>query len=729
MHAPTPDAESAPAPPRAGGPPHSTSRFLARALVNQWPRMILPLVVGTAAAVGAAVWLGKQTWEVSGTMLYSPPPVPESQKGLYTPPDLKTLLTLAKSPDLLTGLRDEFDLPVPVTLLDKQFKVTAPPGTQTVTVAFTWGEGDKAAAMTNRLMERFAEQTRDHRRRKMDGYLDDHAARLKDCGARHAAAVAGLQRFYRDHNVVDLAGEAEAARKEIEALQTIRSNALREEVGVMAQRDRVAAEVAEIRRKDTVEAAAAKKYEASLAAASDSRRRQDRLRVLIEEEQKRQGLQAELTARRKAHERMTVLRERGAASQADVDAAAKEVELLNARLIDSDKVKEWKAEMAKIDEAVFTKEPGTVPGTSAIQQTLFRQFEFDLRLIGLRRDLHQAEEGLAAQRRRQGEVQAAVRESEGLQKEIEATDGERQKLVEQAALFRRLRDQQASEFAVVTPARPGPHPAGSNKRLIVLAGLLLAGLAAAGRAGLAEYRATYHGGRRAARIAQVPDLGEVGPDDTAGHRLAVSRLREWRPDYGAVVLFVGDGAADPLPWAVRFGRRLAARDERVLIVDARVGELAPPGAAPTPGLGNYLRYEADDVTGLLAPDDVAGLDVLPAGVAPSLDVLATHRMAEFVQQARGRYSVVALIGPDLARADGVDVLARYADGILTVLSPAAPAGATATLLVPHAARPGDRVRGLIVAREGAGHTTPATTPLLPALPPRLVAHDPPMLGG
>jgi len=49
--------------------------------------------------------------------------------------------------------------------------------------------------------------------------------------------------------------------------------------------------------------------------------------------------------------------------------------------------------------------------------------------------------------------------------------GERSRLTEQVGLFRRLRDQKAGEFAIVSVATPAPHPASSTSKLYLLGGL------------------------------------------------------------------------------------------------------------------------------------------------------------------------------------------------------------------------------------------------------------------
>ena len=92
-------------------------RFLLAAVLRNWIWLPLPLAVGGAATVAAAYTLSKQTWESSGVMIYSPLPVPEDQRGLFLQQELPTLVNIVRSPSVLDGLREEFQLDVPVQVM------------------------------------------------------------------------------------------------------------------------------------------------------------------------------------------------------------------------------------------------------------------------------------------------------------------------------------------------------------------------------------------------------------------------------------------------------------------------------------------------------------------------------------------------------------------------------------------------------------------------------------
>lgn len=655
-----------PTPPAGPGPAKAAAAFLLRAARRQWKYALLPVMFGAAVTAAVAFALGRQTWESTGVMLYTPVPVPEHQKGLATQPDLQTLVSLTKSPGVLDGLRDEFDLTVPTAALDKTITVTAPRTVQTVTVTVRWAEPGQAARIANRLMERFIDQVRDQRRRKAGEHFADYEARLADCDGRLARANDKYHQFLLTRNVLDARSEAETVRHEVDSLLQSRATVRQSETVVKAQRERLAAELKSAKKQADEEAEKAKEFDASQDTVSEARRRQDRLKELIDEEKKRDGLIAELTAKRKLFAAAVELRDRGAGAPADVDVLAADIERLNKQLTDSEQVRKWKDELEKIDKVVVPSGKAPPAGSPIIQQTLARQLDLDLQLVGAQKELHELDVGLSAARRRLAELQQLLAQSEGFQKDLDGLAAERLQLAEQVGLFRRLRDQQAGEFSVVSPAVPAPYPASSTRKLYLLGGLALTGLVALARVCRREWAAGYHGGRRLAARAAVPVLAALTPDAESDRR-AATEFRRWLPDYGAVVL----------------------------VADARLGPDRPADAPP--GLADVLGFRAAGWEPLLNPGLAAGTDWLAAGRAADPDLLASHVMRGLLDAARKRYSVVLVVGPGPDRPDTLDVLIPYAGGVVVCLGPGRPPAAAGRVTAALRDRCGGRARALLFA--------------------------------
>jgi uncharacterized protein involved in exopolysaccharide biosynthesis len=669
-------------------------RFLLAAVLRNWMWLPLPLAVGGAATVAAAYTLSKQTWESSGVMIYSPLPVPEDQRGLFLQQELPTLVNLVRSPSVLDGLREEFQLDVPVQMLEKAFKVTSQRNTQTISVSVQWAEPTTSAALVNRLMERFIDLIREFRRGKATEYLTDYEARLAACDAQHTAASAAYREHFRKHNLFDAKDDLENLRREIDSLLYSRSLVLRDEPVTRSKRDRVLKDLSELRQQEAAAEEEAKRFDAAQDNVTDARRRQDRLRELIEDEKQRQTLMVELTAKRKDYEKRFALLNQGAESRAVIDSLAAEIEVLTARLTDSKSVTKWKEELAEIDKIVVPNSKGPRQGSPIISQTLMKKLDFDIELIGLEKQQFEISRQLASARKRQEELRTLMTQAEGLEKEMTARSDERVQLSAQVVLFRRLRDQKAGEFSIISRATPAPYPAGSSRKLIYIGGFAATVMLALGLVCWRAWRQQYHGGRAVAFQWSLPVLADVDDSATA-ERQFVTELRRWQPGYGTALVWVDPGAqsgqTDPV--FARLMSRLAVRDERVLVVDCRLHSPAP---TPGQGLADVLTLRRADWDGLLQVGPAAGVDLLPAGSPTEPDVLSGHLLRRIVSEAASRYSLVLLIASHHDETDTLNSLLAATSGAIVCLSRQTSRGQLASRLKPLLQHYPERLRAVIV---------------------------------
>jgi Mrp family chromosome partitioning ATPase len=109
---------------------------------------------------------------------------------------------------------------------------------------------------------------------------------------------------------------------------------------------------------------------------------------------------------------------------------------------------------------------------------------------------------------------------------------------------------------------------------------------------------------------------------------------------------------------------LARRDERVLVLDGRLGEASDGG---TPGLREYLSFSVAEADEVIRPGPLPGVDVLPAGKPVTCgDALATHRMRELIEELRSRYTLILLQGPSLHDPVDLSILAAFTEGMIIV---------------------------------------------------------------
>jgi Mrp family chromosome partitioning ATPase len=194
------------------------------------------------------------------------------------------------------------------------------------------------------------------------------------------------------------------------------------------------------------------------------------------------------------------------------------------------------------------------------------------------------------------------------------------------------------------------------------------------------------------RRARLPLLAEVsGPPE--GARAWSLRRADFESLEGAlrrlgqarVVLLSGEGAA-PVA-AIALAAAATAASRRTILVEcdlARPRLAAQIGLAATPGLHEYLRWEAEPAE-LLQPVVLAGPAAGGAGeplvcvcggrpASKTETLLGLQSFAHMVEKLRGAYELVVLAGPPaIAEPAACLAAARQADAVLAAL-PAAAAG-------------------------------------------------------
>jgi Mrp family chromosome partitioning ATPase len=189
------------------------------------------------------------------------------------------------------------------------------------------------------------------------------------------------------------------------------------------------------------------------------------------------------------------------------------------------------------------------------------------------------------------------------------------------------------------------------------------------------------------RRARLPVLAEISPPPPEARAWALRRrdftsLGQVLPrlvERGAV-LVAGEGEA-PTVAAIALAAAAAASGRRTVVVDCdlshpRLG--AHLGLAPTPGLHEYLRWEAEPADVLrpvvLAGSAAAGATdplVCIGGGRPATNaetLLGLQSFAHMVEKLRAAYELVLLLGPGVLGEPGAaTAVARQADAAVAGL--------------------------------------------------------------
>lgn len=127
-----------------------------------------------------------------------------------------------------------------------------------------------------------------------------------------------------------------------------------------------------------------------------------------------------------------------------------------------------------------------------------------------------------------------------------------------------------------------------------------------------------------------------------------------------------------------------AENRRILLIDAnfrrsalallfpRTSENGSVVEHPDYGLSNYLMGQCTDVSQIIRPSGIAGLDIIDSGPLPSnpAELLDSPRMKELLEQSKTRYDYVLIDGPAMLVSDA-KALAAAADGTLVVINASA----------------------------------------------------------
>ena len=284
---------------------------MASAAARYWYLLFLGILGSGAAAYFGSNYFVKKTWESSSTILYTSLPIGESERGLFIPPDLKTITALVNSPSTLETIRDEFHLDLPVKALDKNLTVLVPNGTKMINLTLKWEDGPTCVAMLNRLTDLFIGRVDDIRRKKLGAHIEDFENSLIAVQKRYAEAAAKLQEIYRREKLVDYKSESVATLVEISQLESTLAEHRREELDTLAKMERMETHLNEVKDQEVREVEVEKQFEATTETVADNRRRQDRIRELIGDERRMQEYRAELEAKSKEIIRTRKLAVRG----------------------------------------------------------------------------------------------------------------------------------------------------------------------------------------------------------------------------------------------------------------------------------------------------------------------------------------------------------------------------------------------------------------------------------
>ena len=178
-------------------------------LMRLWLYFLIVFGLAGMIASAAAKKNDEQTYTIEGTLVYNPIPISAEAEGLYTAPDLKTMVSFAKSPETLQQVADELAPGTPIPLLAAMLEVIDPKTRQNIVCRLSWEDPQQGEQILARFMELFPEHMAALRKQKVLAYIQDLEQEVTNNRARLQAAQNKLSDF-RDHlGTLDSATEHE----------------------------------------------------------------------------------------------------------------------------------------------------------------------------------------------------------------------------------------------------------------------------------------------------------------------------------------------------------------------------------------------------------------------------------------------------------------------------------------------------------------------------------------
>lgn len=557
-------------------------RALVIGILSRWRLLPVFLVAGVLLGVVAALAFGAKTYSAETVLLYRPMPDATGEA-----PSLFTQLNLVKIQSNLEETNERLALGSSPGQLGAATSVLDQKNTSLLSIRVQWTDPNTAADAANTLREVFLESLSGRKQDVASSDIVGLTDRLAVVEGELQTAQAALQEFTTSRNVVDLDKEAKTSIDEMAAIETLHQQALAEKTSFDLQGQNIDRIIADLNRRVAKEQAEASQVESL----GDLNIRSQRLRETIFDDKALRAGIAELTEKQLKYERAKSLRVKGLISDQDYEEAKAAYEKQNALTIDTPQVKDWKAELAKIDQSVLPSAGNSSASAPVLQAMMLRAFDIQLGRVSATEKLRTLGEARTRIKARLDAMPKLQREFASLNHEVESRQATRRDLEERLAKLQQGRDARAANFVTIAEATPPSSPSGSNRRVLFLAVLIgCIGVGGLTMVGLEAADTTVKSGADAEARFRMPLFGvlprlksdnDLYPSESPSvlaepFKIIARRVRAAVPGRGAILLVASVNKLEGKTLvAANLAACLARQDERVLIIDTDVRPSEP----------------------------------------------------------------------------------------------------------------------------------------------------------
>jgi capsular polysaccharide biosynthesis protein len=654
-----------------------------RVLVDLWRRkwlLLIVLVLAGLAGYFGGKKLSKETYETAASLIYRPN---DEKKSDNSDPQksLNTLKEIVKVRTNLEAVRTRLHLDNTLEQIGKAVDVDVEKNTNLLTITATWPTAQGAANLANAVEDAFLDSQVSLDRRQAQLQRAEQARRRDKVDKELSLADKDLQDYMRGNQISDFTTMARAYLEGFNSADLAFQQALVEE-GANAQQVKNLDRIVEDQKKKV---AADRKAASSMQTLTDLSTKIERLRSSIADDQQMRARQADLALAKINLDNMTKLNAEGAVSGRKLQDAQSAYDKQKALAVDTDQVKQWRAELEKLQNTVL---PSDSPSQSAqlLLEMMSRDFELQMTSVS-------AGVKVASLRKARDEYQGKLASLPDMQhkyallvRQVDTLTDERKTLDTDIARYDRLLQITSPDFLTVARANVPSLPKTSNHKTMTImcgVGVLALGWLAIIGSIFMDPRLKSKGDLAAAAKQTV--LGEVtayprrlaefpppASSETAVTMSALTRgIRRQVPRRGARIAIagirLGDGASS---LASGVACSLSRQGERVLLVSLsqpkNATELTYPEMQPSDWVTAAMvgGTPLSELAGGGSPGRPFALP--PFGNAVSADDLTSIPMRSALVSAEEAFDIVVFDLEPIREGLQVELVGPFCDGVILV---------------------------------------------------------------
>lgn len=648
-------------------------------LARRWWMLLIVFAVAGLAAYFGGKRFAKQTYEATTTLVYRLND--EKKDDTDNSKNLLTLKSIVKVRNNLEEARNALHLDNSLAQIGAAIEVDVEKNTNLMTIQATWNTAEGAQNLANAIRDAFLKNQVGIDQIQAKRELDSQKERLAVVQASLAKADMELQTFTNKNHITDFVSMARAYMEGYNSVDILYQTALVEQKTnheQMKNLDRIVAE-------QKAKVASEKNQAANTESVTDLATRMERIRSAIHDDQELRARQADLALREIELSRMKGLYDQGAVAKKKLDEAQAAYDKQKALTVDTDQVKQWRAELEKLQQTVIPSS-GITASSQLLQEMLSKDFNIQLESVAIDAKVESFKRARDEYERKLAAMPDLQRTSVILNRRSDALETEKKTLDDGIAKANRLLGISTPDFITVGVAKLPPMPKTSNRKtMTIMFGALvtLIGLGVVVGTVIGDSRLKTEGDLAAASsypvLAELPTFSRKQavfppPSDSelAVKMSALTRaVRRQQSIKGARIavagIHTGDGASSI---AVAIATALARQSEAVVLGALGPNENAVTLAAPDANRTDWVTAideQGATLTDFVVPGNRAVPSVLPALPFPvTADSLSSVPMRNSLMLLSKNFDVVVLDLLPVTESLQVELLGSYCDGILLV---------------------------------------------------------------